>query len=237
MRSSPVILATGFTDKQGNILVHSNLPDQVEAGDHRLILDAIHPDGSAIQVVRHLSIGPRGNLMYWGDIAKLVGPNPDNGALAESSPPTMVVPATGSATKPLIADTSVIPTPRANAAPEAPHSQGAEEQFCVEIDKWDSTSPTARIAQGTAEGHRGSSRLVLEHVKPIAEMGAVFASSADCAIAASVATGNRTRSMTSPLVDAAGFASIFFTTAFIGFFALRRRRSEENQEFPGFNSE
>lgn len=76
LHSTPVTLATGFTDSSGNFWMLSTLPPTVEPGQHKIILKGTAPDGSPREDVVWITVSASGTIGY----VSLVGAEDAGGA-------------------------------------------------------------------------------------------------------------------------------------------------------------
>ncbi|MEI4273741.1 fibronectin type III domain-containing protein [Klenkia sp. LSe6-5] len=67
LHSTPRRLATATVGPDGTVSVPATLPQDVEAGDHQLILLGTAPDGSAVRTTLALSVDADGRLVRIGD--------------------------------------------------------------------------------------------------------------------------------------------------------------------------
>ncbi|GAB2817162.1 hypothetical protein GCM10027022_04140 [Alpinimonas psychrophila] len=224
MHSSPVIVATGFTDATGAISYLAHLPNQVEVGAHRLILDAVKPDGALAQITAYLNINSSGNLTYSSDVA-----NPESASTGSATPTTSPSPTTSSAAA--LASASVIPTPQTMPSPQPPQSTLATAQAsaaCIVADSVNVNSPSALSSNIGSSGHRGTSRLVSDQANVLAA-DAIAANEA-CITASPSADLGSTKSFASVVLDAGGVAGALSALAAFGFIFIRRRRNNEDEE-------
>jgi LPXTG-motif cell wall-anchored protein len=73
LHSTPVTLATGFTDSSGNFWMLSTLPPTVEPGQHKIILKGTAPDGSPREDIVWITVSASGTIGY----VSLVGEEDD----------------------------------------------------------------------------------------------------------------------------------------------------------------
>jgi LPXTG-motif cell wall-anchored protein len=64
LHSTPVTLATGFTDSSGDFWMLSNLPPTVEPGKHKIILKGTAPDGSPREDIAWITVSASGTIGY-----------------------------------------------------------------------------------------------------------------------------------------------------------------------------
>jgi YVTN family beta-propeller protein len=64
MRSTPVTLALGVTDEQGDFSLGANLPANVEAGTHTITLFGISPDGDQWTRVLYITVDASSRVTY-----------------------------------------------------------------------------------------------------------------------------------------------------------------------------
>lgn len=109
LHSTPVVLATGTADADGNFWLLSSLPATVEPGKHRIILSGVAPDGSAITSMVWITVTASGTLGYVSTVA-------EEGAVPVASPPAdgSGTPATGA--QPVVTGTQPVAGPAATAA-------------------------------------------------------------------------------------------------------------------------
>ena len=230
MRSSPVIVSTGRTDSNGKITNSANLPNQVEPGAHRLILDAWDINGNAIQLIKYLNIGPRGNLSYEGDVANpenVPTPDPTQPPVDETSPsvdPLPVLASVAANAHARASDASTIPNPTANIAPTAPGaslSSAEMARLCTVVtNSQGSNLPAASAENEAVAGHRGTTRVD----------GTPLPSLSDCAASALSAADSDAQPITPTLLDVGGVASVLSAMAFFGFLVRRRKRQRDEEE-------
>jgi hypothetical protein len=228
MHSSPVVVATGRTDSAGNIRSPSRLPSIIELGSHRLILDAIKPDGVSVQIVTYLNIGAHGDLSYVGPVVNPAGDGP-----VDLSSTTVPSPSTSSTEMPAaVSRWSNVPLPFVDGFPVDPFAATAQGSAAAAQDEGSSearacvvtTVPvrsdvTTVAAAKTNMGHQGAAR-----------SGAIGGAtveqwSTDCV---NTSLGANVLALTETTLGLGGVAGIMSAMAMFGFIAARRRRKRED---------
>lgn len=64
MRSTPVVIASGVADSNGNFFQLGTLPSGVTPGQHSITLTGVKPDGSPITDVAYITVAANGTLSY-----------------------------------------------------------------------------------------------------------------------------------------------------------------------------
>ena len=70
LHSTPVTLATGFTDASGNFWMLSNLPATVEPGKHQIILTGTAPDGTPRVDTAWITVTAAGTIGYLSTVGE-----------------------------------------------------------------------------------------------------------------------------------------------------------------------
>lgn len=93
LHSTPVVLATGTTDADGNFWLLSSLPASVEAGKHQIILNGIAPNGSAMSSMVWITVTASGTLGYVSTVAEEgAGVTPAAGSTTGAQPVAVAAP-------------------------------------------------------------------------------------------------------------------------------------------------
>jgi LPXTG-motif cell wall-anchored protein len=68
VRSTPVVIASGFVLPNGTYSATAFLPAGLEAGVHTMIWEGIGADGSPLVSTVYFAVGPAGELLYKSDV-------------------------------------------------------------------------------------------------------------------------------------------------------------------------